>query len=123
MRHHRNVVVLVLLIACYSFTGLVASEEEKDEDRQRIDDIEWQGLQTLISDVEAASPLYERAFGYVFLDNIDLSLFNSGHGVGLAVEIETNSRTYLELPPGGLNLGPGKRRFQVIFLIEDEDTF
>ena len=45
MRHHHNVLVLVLLIACYSFTGLVASEEEKDEDRQRIDDIEWQGLQ------------------------------------------------------------------------------
>jgi len=119
----------VLLLAA---PAALATEEEspdwkstkKEGKRQKIDAMAKESLDTLFAEAEKSKGLYDQAYGYAVFDNLKISLgVTGGGGVGVAVNKSTGDRTYMKMGTGGLNLGLGGQKYQVVFLFQDAKTF
>jgi lipid-binding SYLF domain-containing protein len=115
-----------LLIACVviAAAGFAAADEEKKaEKRAKIDGIASEALDSLFEQSPKAKELSEQAYGYAVFDNWKFAFGVSGgggHGVAVAND---GARTYMKMGTGGVGLGLGGQKYQVIFLIQDEKTF
>lgn len=113
--------VVILLIPEGAEAGLFAS---RDEQRAKIDATEVATLNKLWGRSDTARNLYDRAYGYATFDIIKISLaLTGGGGHGVAVARATGERTYMRMGTGGLNIGFGGQKYQLVFLFQDQATF
>jgi lipid-binding SYLF domain-containing protein len=119
--------VLLLLAA-----PALASEEQTEDwkatkaeaKRQKIDAMAKESLDTVLAQAEKSGALFGEAYGYAVFDNLKISLgVTGGGGVGVAVNKSTGARTYMKMGTGGLNLGLGGQKYQVVFFFQDAKTF
>ena len=114
----------VLLLSLSLVTTIAAGGEKTADKRAKIDATAQEALDTVFAKNDKAKSLYNKAYGYAVFDNLKLSLgVSGGGGVGVAVDKSSGGRTYMRMGTGGLNLGLGGQKYQLVFLFQDAQTF
>jgi lipid-binding SYLF domain-containing protein len=124
MLMHRS---LVGIVACLLSIGLdTALAQDVDPAvaarRQEIDNNAESTLQTLFAARESSKDLYDKAAGYAVFTatKAGLVVVTGGGGTGVAVDKKTGKRTYMRMGTGGVSLGIGAQRYDLVILFEDE---
>ena len=120
--------ILLVLALALGLTAVLADEDKKeakqDEKRAEIDAMAQEALDTLLEKSEGAKALYPKAYGYAVFDNLKIAIgISGGGGSGVAVAKDGSERTYMKMGTGGVGLGLGGQKYQVVFLIETEKAF
>jgi lipid-binding SYLF domain-containing protein len=103
--------------------GMTAIADDKAaEKRAKIDAMAAETLGQLVGDNAGAAKLKEQAYGYAVFSNVKVSLLITGGG-GSGVAVGGGKRTYMRMGTGGLNIGLGGQKYQVVFLFENKSTF
>ena len=90
----------------------------------RIDEMADDALAQLFEKHPKANDLYAKAYGWAAFDNLKLAIgVSGGGGNGVAVNKQTGERTYMKMGTGGVGLGLGANKYQIVFLFQDEGTF
>lgn len=116
--------VMLFAAAAVASTASAGIFKSRDEQRTGIDSDETWTLNELFAESERAKRLYDSAYGYATFNIIKVSLgVTGGGGQGVAVNKATGERTYMRMGTGGLNLGAGGQKYQLVFLFEDKESF
>jgi lipid-binding SYLF domain-containing protein len=124
---HKKLMLLVVLPLLVAFQ-LVATDDayaaSRAEKRAAIDARAGETLERLFEKSPKAKTLYDGAYGCAVFGNWKFSfVVTGGGGKGVAVAKVSGDRTYMNMGTGGLNLGLGGQKYQVVFLFEDAQTF
>jgi lipid-binding SYLF domain-containing protein len=83
-----------------------------------------ESLDQLLKEHPKAKELYDKAYGWAAFDNLKLGFFFSGGGgKGVAVVRKTGKRTYMGMGAAGFGLTFGGKKYDVVFLFQDSQTF
>ena len=89
--------------------------------RKEIDNNAQKTLSRLFKESSAAKKRYDSSAGYAVFDSREFAfLIKTGVGAGVAVNKSDQSRVYMKMASGGLNIGGGIKYIQVIFLFPDK---
>jgi lipid-binding SYLF domain-containing protein len=95
-------------------TETIARQQEIDAAAQRT-------LDALFAEAPPAKDLYDKAAGYaVFSATKAGFLVTGGSGTGVAVDKSNGQRTYMRMGTGGIGLGIGAQRYDLVILFEDQ---
>ncbi len=95
-----------------------------EEARQAIDLMSETALVKLFNQDPKAKNLYDNAYGYAVFDSRKFSLmFHTNSGSGVAVNRETNQRTYMRMFGLGVALGIGGKFYQQVILFDSKSAF
>lgn len=93
------------------------------QERQEIDNNAQKALSRLFKESQKAKELYDKAAGYAVFDSREFAfLIKTGFGSGVAVNKSNQSRTYMKMASGGVNVGGGVKYIQVIFIFPTDET-
>jgi len=125
MKMIARVVILVLLSAgapaALAADGAKSGAQTK---RDKIDANAQRALDELFELSPKAKDLSEKAYGWAVFTNVKVTfVVTGGGGSGVAVNKGSGERIYMKMGTGGLSLGIGGQKLQVIFFFEDERTF
>ncbi len=110
----------------------VAEEEEQSDwqvmetegKRGKINETADESLEGLFGENEKAREIFARSYGWAVFDNLKIGIgISGGGGNGVAVVKSTNARTYMKMGTAGVGLTLGAQKYQVVFLIQDSQTF
>ncbi len=126
-----TVLVVAAALLLQPTTAAVAQEQEgdwrslkRDAKRLKIDEMADYALKKLLASNDKAEALYDISYGWAVFDNLKLALvFSGGGGQGVAVARESGDRTYMKMGTVGIGLGLGGKKYQLVFLFQDERTF
>lgn len=97
-------------------------EASADEKRAEMDKVAKESLAEVLEKSDKAKELYEKAAGWAVFDNLRITfILSGGGGTGVAVNKASGKRTYMKMGTGGLSLGIGAQKYQVIMLFETEE--
>lgn len=127
----RLMTVLFTTALLLTAPAALAAEEKQDkkkasreEKRAEIDKVAQEALDEILEKAENARTLFDKAYGWAVFDNMRITfIFTGGGGSGVAVNKSTGERTYMKMGTGGLALGIGAQKYQVIFFFETEKVF
>ena len=89
------------------------------ERRQEIDGRAQQTLEKLFDSQPNVRELYDRAAGYaVFTATKAGFIVTGGGGTGVALDKQSGRRTYMRMGTGGIGLGIGAQRYDLVILFE-----
>jgi lipid-binding SYLF domain-containing protein len=121
MHIHRSLLVAMVL-AFGSGPALAQDEGKVQERRNEIDSNAKATLEELFGAQPAVRDLYERAAGYaVFTVTKGGFIVSGGGGNGVAVDKSSGQRTYMRMGTGGIGLGIGGQRYDLVILFETAD--
>ena len=81
-------------------------------------------LNELFANSPKAKELYARSYGWAAFANLKIAFgFSGGGGNGVAVVKETGEKTFMKMGTAGIGVGLGINKYDVIFLIQDAQTF
>lgn len=119
----RNLLALVAAVALVASSPAWA-KDSKARSREKIDRNAKDALARLFEESRGARTLYDDAYGYAVFSNFKVSLgVTGGGGRGVAVEKGSGKRTYMSMGTGGLNVGLGAQKYQVVFLFQTRQVF
>jgi lipid-binding SYLF domain-containing protein len=120
-------ICILSALALVASFNVIAGEEKQaknDEKRQKIDAMADEALGTVTGKSASAKSLYDQAYGYAVFDNLKIAIgVSGGGGSGVAVAKDGSERTYMKMGTGGVGLGLGGQKYQVIFLFQTEAAF
>ncbi len=129
----RAVVVGCALVALLMAIPLMAGEDEDEQswDQAKIEAkqsvinaMARETLDTVVTNRAEAKALFEKSYGYAVFDNTKVTLgLSGGGGRGVAVVRSTGEKTYMKMGTGGLALGLGVKKYQVVFLFETKARY
>src|SRR5690606_36279167 len=91
------------------------------ERRQEIDARSEATLNMLFETQSSVRSLYDRAAGYaVFTATKSGFIVTGGGGTGVAVDKSSGRRTYMRMGTGGIGLGIGAQRYDLVILFETD---
>ena len=98
------------------------SQELKEESKRvKIDEVAEETLQELFAKNANAKSLYDKAIGWAVFDNTKVAFgISGGGGNGVAVYKANGKRAYMKMGTGGVGLGIGVNKYQVVFFFESE---
>jgi len=97
---------------------------DKKAKQQQIDATAGAALDQVLKAHPKAKELYSKAYGWAAFDNLKIGfVFSGGGGKGVAVEKKTGKRTYMEMGSAGIGLTFGGKKYDVVFLFQDSQTF
>ena len=120
---------LLVLGALVAAPAVFAADESKKEEsnaekRAEIDKAAKDALEEVLAKSKSAPDLYKKAYGYAVFDNMRVTfLVTGGGGSGVAVDKGTGKRTYMKMGTGGLALGIGAQKYQVVMFFETKEAF
>jgi len=117
--------VLIAVSIAFSLSAVWADKEGKEADQQeKMDEINAMAKEAMAELLEGnanAKATYDKAVGYAVFDNLKIQfIVAGGGGVGVAVDKASGERTYMKMGTGGIGFGLGGKKYQVIFLFENE---
>jgi len=116
--------MVLVLIGAVSPAMAASKAEKAEQKRKEIDAMAADVLSDLYDKRPKSKELYSKAYGYAVFDNWKMSLLlASGRGGGVAVEKDSDKRTYMKMGTLGFNVGLGVQKMQVVFLFQDKRTF
>lgn len=123
--------ILCVCVAVVLFaTPMVLAEDSKssvelskDTKRAKINEVAEETLQKLFAENPKSKSLYDDAVAWAVFDNTKVAFgISGGGGNGVAVDKESGKRAYMKMGTGGIGLGLGVNKYQVVFLFQDEVT-
>jgi lipid-binding SYLF domain-containing protein len=102
----------------------MTSEELKEESKRvKIDEVAQETLDKLFAENANAKSLYDKAVGWAVFDNTKVAFgISGGGGNGVAVRKADGKKAYMKMGTGGVGLGLGVNKYQVVFFFQDEKT-
>ena len=129
MRKPTAVLMVVFAIALFANVDAVAEEEmtsaelKEESKRVKIDEVAKETLDKLFAENAKSKSLYDDAVGWAVFDNTKVAFgLSGGGGNGVAVSKTTGKKAYMKMGTGGVGLGIGVNKYQVVFLFQDEQT-
>jgi lipid-binding SYLF domain-containing protein len=123
MSIRQSVVYAIVLVSTLG-TAIAQDATPAVQRRQEIDKSAQETLDALLQSNTNAKSLYEKAAGYAVFKATKAGLFVSGGGgTGVAVNKETGKRTYLRMGLGGVGLGIGAQRYELVVMFETPERF
>jgi len=90
----------------------------------KINEAAKEALDELFAKNPKAKELYARSYGWAAFANLKIAFgFSGGGGNGVAVVKETGEKTFMKMGTAGVGVGLGINKYDVIFLIQDAQTF
>jgi lipid-binding SYLF domain-containing protein len=122
---------LMLVLAVAVSTGAAVAQEQADWEsmeleakRMKVKETAQASLNEVMETNPKVKELWEEACGWAAFDNLKLAFgFSGGGGNGVAVDKKTGVHTYMKMGTVGVGLGLGAKKYQVLFLFQDEQTF
>lgn len=97
---------------------------KKDAKRAELNATADEALKELLGQSDKAKQLYGKSYGWAVFDNMKITVgLSGGGGNGVAVAKGSGKRTYMKMGTVGVSIGIGAKKYQVVFLFEDEGTF
>jgi len=97
------------------------AQQSADKRRAEIDANAKEKLEQLFNAQPDAKQLYDKAVGYaVFVATKAGFIVSGGSGTGVAVNKASGQRTYMRMGMGGIGLGIGAQRYDLIAMFENE---
>jgi len=119
---------LCISLLALSVSAALADEKEDDEKKKKptaaerraeIDQVAKETLAELFEKSKRAKELNDKAAGWAVFDNTRVTfIVTGGGGAGVAVDKNSGKRTYMKMGTGGLALGIGAQKYQVIMFFE-----
>ena len=101
-----------------------AAEKSDAEKRAEIDKVAKDALDEVLAKSKDAPDLYKKAYGYAVFDNLRVTfIFTGGGGSGVAVSKADGKKTYMNMGTGGVALGIGAQKYQVVMFFESKEVF
>lgn len=125
----KRVVFVLVMLSLVAGAGAVLADEEKQQNSQadkraKIDAMANEALEKLNGKNAGAKALYDTAYGYAVFNNLKVAVgLSGGAGSGVAVTKDGSERTYMKMGTGGIGLGLGGQKYQVVFYFETEEAF
>lgn len=123
-------VVFVAIIVGLPATPAQAEETsdwkglKKDAKRAKLDEMADEALNELFARTDKAKELFDQSYGWAVFDNMKIAFgFSGGGGNGVAVNKGTDIRTYMKMGTVGVGFGLGGKKYQIVFLFQDQKTF
>jgi len=118
MNRHSVVTTLILLLAASSF----AFGADKAKDQAEVRTAAQNALAALYKAQPSARKTVESAAGYAAFSNFGMKILvaGGGSGEGVAVNNKTKAMTYMKMAEIQAGLGFGAKKFQVIWVFENE---
>ena len=117
---------LILSIALLSLAACASTSDPKEiaDKRAEINAMASATLARLFKESSGAKRLYDESYAYAVFSNVKVSfILTGGGGRGVAVTKASGKRTYMNMGTGGLNIGLGVQKYQVVFLFETKETY
>ena len=129
MRKLIPVLMICVAIALVAVPPALADDEptsgelKQESKRVAIDEVAQETLQKLFSENANAKDLYDKAIGWAVFDNTKVAFgISGGGGNGVAASKTSGKKAYMKMGTGGIGLGLGVNKYQVVFLFQDEKT-
>ena len=130
MRKTAIYLVALLTIAALALpaASVFAEDDWKSMKREskamKINEAAKEALDELFAKNPKAKELYARSYGWAAFANLKIAFgFSGGGGNGVAVVKETGEKTFMKMGTAGVGVGLGINKYDVIFLIQDAQTF
>ena len=124
---YKSARILAAVLTLAVVQGAVAQDEfqtKADRKRAKIDATAESSLARLFAEEPQARELFDSSYGYAVFTNIKVAFgISGGGGSGVAITKGTKARTYMKMGTGGIGIGLGGQKYQVIFLFETKDVF
>ncbi len=112
-----------LAVSCVSAVAQDGTKSKSQRKRETIDIMAQGALDDLFAKDKHARELYDLSYGYAIFDSVKVMFgVSGGGGSGVAVIKNTGQRVYMKMGTGGLGLGLGGQKAQIIFLFQDRKT-
>jgi len=129
MKHLKLIISLLLVFTIFSgFWSGKSKQEIREENRKaRVERLVTNNetLKMLYKYAPEAKKMILRSYGYATFTNfgVNLVLFSTEGGKGLAHNNKTGINTYMNMASGGVGLGLGVKDFRTIFLFENKKVY
>ena len=120
--------LLTIAALALPVASVVAEDDWKsmqnESRRMKINETATDALNDLLAKNPKAKELYARSYGWAAFANLKIAFgFSGGGGNGVAVVKETGDKTFMKMGTAGIGVGLGINKYNVIFLIQDAQTF
>ena len=118
-------VAIALAAAPCVFAGeeMTSGELKEESKRVAIDEVAQETLEKLFAENANAKSLYDKAIGWAVFDNTKVAFgISGGGGNGVATSKTSGKKAYMKMGTGGIGLGIGVNKYQIVFLFQDEKT-
>jgi lipid-binding SYLF domain-containing protein len=127
----RVVVVALMVTVLGALETPVYGQESSDwkalkneSKKAKIDETADQALKELFTRNAKAKELYGQSVGWAMFDNLKIAFgFSGGGGNGVAIDKASKKRTYMQMGTVGVGVGLGAKKYQVVFLFQDQQSF
>jgi lipid-binding SYLF domain-containing protein len=126
----RNLLVVVLAFGLVGVASQLQAQEKSWEEldqaakQAKINETAEKTLKDVLDGNAKAAELYKHSYGWAAFDNLKIAFgFSGGGGNGVAVNKKSGKHTYMKVGTAGVGLGLGGKKYQVLFLFQDEQTF
>ncbi len=116
--------LISMFVLCLTACASTPDPQAIAAKRAEIDAMAKETLQALFEESSEAKHLYEQSYAYGVFSNLKASLFLTvGGGQGVIVKKASGQRTYMKMGMGGINIGLGVQKYQVVFLFETKTAY
>jgi len=129
MRTVTTISIICVAVVFFSTPSALADEPKTSKElsqeakRAKINEVADETLQRLFAENAKAESIYNEAVAWAVFDNTKVAFgISGGGGNGVAVNKTTGKRAYMKMGTGGVGLGIGVNKYQVVFFFQDEVT-
>ncbi len=116
-------IVMLPLALCLIATGAMAETAKAQAKKAEVDQMAEVALDRLFAKDAHAKTLFDMSYGYAVFDSLKVMFgVSGGGGRGVAIVRGTGQRVYMKQGMGGVGIGLGGQKSQVIFLFQDKKT-
>jgi lipid-binding SYLF domain-containing protein len=129
MKSTKFLVVMAVFSLVFAAGELAAEDKswkelDQEAKRAKINETADGSLKAVFGESEKAKDLYDNSYGWAAFDNLKIAIgISGGGGNGVAVNKKSGERTYMKMGTAGIGIGLGGKKYQVVFLFQDESTF
>jgi lipid-binding SYLF domain-containing protein len=122
MNMQRSLWLVATLVFGFGTAALADDSGKVAKRKQEIDEQAKTTLDNVLKDNADIKELYGKAVGYaVFKVTKGGFIVSGGGGNGVAVDKASGKRTYMRMALGGIGLGIGGQRYELVVLFENKD--
>ena len=130
-RKSSRLMTLMLVVALAAPAGAIVALAQEDWEsmeheakRMKIKETAQASLNDVLESNPKAKELFDQSYGWAAFDNLKLAFgFSGGGGNGVAVNKKTGEHTFMKMGTVGVGVGLGGKKYQLLFLFQDEKTF
>ncbi len=117
-------VLLAIAIAQTAIAQESNSTSKAARKRAQIDGMAERTLARLFAKQPASKELYQNSYGHAVFTNVKVAFgLSAGGGQGVAITKGAKARSYMKMGTGGIGLGLGGQKYQVVFFFQTKHVY